>query len=102
MKASDHCPFMIFILLINYLLLCTGRFFNRLFTDTIIIIRDHQKAKVNSDIIITFLKINIDFIKISLFLQSINSVYDGNSNMTWLTDWHCNYSVVFSTVKFYS
>lgn len=68
MKASDHCPFMIFILHVNYLLLYTGCFFNRPFTDTIIIIRDYQKAKVNSDIIITFLKINIDFIKITLFL----------------------------------
>lgn len=60
MKASDHCLFMIFILLVNYLLLYN--------TDTIIIIRDYQKAKVNSDIIITFFKSNIDFIKISLFM----------------------------------
>lgn len=60
MKARDHRLFMIFILLVNYLLSYN--------TNTIIIIRDYQKAKVNSDIIITFLKVNIDFIKISLFL----------------------------------
>lgn len=60
MKASDHRLFMIFISLVNYLLSYN--------TNTIIIIRDYQKAKVNSDIIITFLKVNIDFIKISLFL----------------------------------